>query len=1126
MGIGTELEIEIEPQEPQQPGSSLPEETPPAPSCSTDDNTLLKTYKWHTGTKPGIEGLKAEGASGEKGGTKWGRMQNWRKALSEDSGSDSAAKRSKDSSATAPPSKAEDPAGGHEKPPRKSPFRRALSEPPGSMMAVMSPSKEQQRSPEGQSPSEGPQQKGALFRKYLRSVSQRFRKPRAQNKPEATASMDTSTDEPAVAPLPLRLSWAPPQEVPVWDISSCNLLDGRMVISREDEPVYRIRNRVSSCLSHLNLAGSRCNLEGPTENAPPLGQKSKGQSEGGVKGMIIRRFKQGPLARSSSHLNDVNGSLDSVRPASVLGSRESLTMPVSMAESLDLSNDKNIVIRPLHSSILGEKYCFEVINAEGSRCFGCTSAAERDRWIENLRRAAQPNKDNCERTENMLSFWVNDAKDLAPKKRYFWELHLDGSLYARTTSKTNTMGTLFWGELFELDNLPPVSQLTLYLFRDEESKKKSKEDNCPLGSVSISLPELTGRQFMERWYPVAGHSGKERNREGGAVVASIRIKARYQNVKVLPIEQYKEFAEYITFNYMELCTGLEPIISVKEKEELTCALVHVLQSIGKAKDFLKDLGIAEVDRFGEKESLIFRENTLVTKAIDEYMKLVGQKYLIDTLGDFIAGLYQSSVSCEVDPQKCSPSELQEQQQNLRSGCEEAFQRITETYSSFPGELNEIFSCWQEECSIREKRDIGTRLICASLFLRFLCPAIMSPSLFGLTQQYPPDGTARTLTLTAKVIQNLANFTPFGDKEEYMLFMNEFLEQHWDRMRAFLQDVSNPDSEVHMSRFDGYVDLPLQLSILHELLCAIIAPIDQPAIDKLHPLPSILNRITDSLGSSAPRISIGSMIVEQSKPVYVPPKDLVKYSPVNNSMQQIYCEDKYRALGKERRAVQRTQSVPARNKTHKGLPARQASTEELPPYPETPQLDISYPASRQDHQTQDQAGMKQLSKTVPWINPPPESLVDKKENEGLHPLEKHDQELSELRRDLDSAADREMELAKRLEDFIAQSQDQHALLQSQVQELRGQLEARDEQLASATFRLGVIEEERGEDLDKLSAAAAALERMNMLEQQYANLVYVINQLKEAQASNQTSNHVAPSNPEKEPVENGDAETKGP
>ncbi|XP_020564596.1 RAS protein activator like-3 isoform X1 [Oryzias latipes] len=1126
------------------------------PPQTSETSDPLNTYKWHTGSKGEASNLKEEGDGDavssapamekyqKAASNKWTKMQNWRKALSEDTAGDKGSSGGKNADGT----KSEKGAA------RKNPFRRALSEPPGSLFAALSSTSSAQpassTSSAAASEASGascadPSQKGsggALFKKYLWNVTQKLKRPKLQTRsstPTLSADLrEVDATSEASTELP-RQQWAPPQEVPLWDICNCILEDGQILISQEDEPTTWIRNRVSSCLSNPSMQNlvdidSECS---PDHGGPSGSSRPKSQ-DGGVKGMIKRRLDK-VKRNSTSQL------IPAGLKGSRYGSRESVSIPVGAVGSLDLSADTSMVIRPVHGSILGEKYCFEVISTENTHCFGCSSAAERDRWIEDLRRAAQPNKDNIERTENSLSLWVNEAKDLPPKQRYYCEVHLDGTLFARTSSRTVGKAAnrssmpgdasakssggpgaggsgvggcqLFWGEFFELDNLPSVSQISLHLFREDDPKKKrhSKDESSlhPLGSVAISIADVLGRTYQEKWYPIVPYkaSGTVATKELLGPQASLRIKARFQNLKVLPMEKYKEFAEYVTVDYVEMCKNLEPLLNVKEKEELAGALVHVLQSIGKAKEFLIDLGSAEVERLGEKEALIFRENTLATKAIDEYMKLVGQKYLIDTLGDFITRLYTSVENCEVDPLKCPAADLSNNQRHLRSACEEVMQKIIEIHGPFPEELNKIFSSWMELCEDKGRAEIGQRLISASLFLRFLCPAVLSPSLFGLIQPYPEPHTLRTLTLTAKVIQNLANFTLFGEKEEYMLFMNEFLEQHWDGMRFFLQTVSNQDTEIPMTSFDGYVDLPLRLAVLHGLLVGIIHTKDQETIEKLHPLPLILNHIADSLGPEAPRIVINSN-TEQSKPVYVPPKDLGKYSPHQSSMQKLPLDSKGvrdKMTEQQRKPIKRTQSAPHKRPIHPKQPLKRQKSSETLPSPEqesTAMADQPQEANQPSISPPHPSGtVKRPPAPVPWIivNPNRESSEMKAENEQFNLLDKHAQELSELRLGIEQVTERELDMAKRLEDFIIQSQDQNAVLQAEVQELRNLLAVREEQLASATFRLGVIEEEREEDERKLNVAVAAAERMNVLEEQFAGLMRDLQQLTEASKSGQNN-----------------------
>lgn len=202
--MGTE-EKDLEPaaqQPPKEQGSPGKEKDSPVEGQTPETPDPLNTYKWHTGSKGALDEVKEDGEGAAASATstldriqkastnKWSKMQNWRKALSEDPGHGG-----KGGEGAKP-----------EKGPRKNPFRRALSEPPGSLFTALSPSSTSSPQPHAASASAAaessgvtspdPAQRaggGALLKKYLRTVSQKLKRPRLQSRNSTPSLLQGNT---------------------------------------------------------------------------------------------------------------------------------------------------------------------------------------------------------------------------------------------------------------------------------------------------------------------------------------------------------------------------------------------------------------------------------------------------------------------------------------------------------------------------------------------------------------------------------------------------------------------------------------------------------------------------------------------------------------------------------------------------------------------------------------------------------------------------------------------------------------------------------------------------------------------------------------------------------------------
>ncbi|KAI9843086.1 MAG: glyceraldehyde-3-phosphate dehydrogenase 1 [Sclerophora amabilis] len=121
-------------------------------------------------------------------------------------------------------------------------------------------------------------------------------------------------------------------------------------------------------------------------------------------------------------------------------------------------------------------------------------------------------------------------------------------------------------------------------------------------------------------------------------------------------------------------------------------------------------------------------------------------------------------------------------------------------------------------SRRKYPDAQDQVICTLIggffFLRFINPAIVTPRSYMLIDGTPAEHPRRTLTLIAKMLQNLAN-KPSYAKEPYMAKLQPFIQDNKERVNKFMLDLCEVQDFYETLEMDNYVALSkkdLELSI--------------------------------------------------------------------------------------------------------------------------------------------------------------------------------------------------------------------------------------------------------------------------------------------------------------------------
>lgn len=383
----------------------------------------------------------------------------------------------------------------------------------------------------------------------------------------------------------------------------------------------------------------------------------------------------------------------------------------------------------------------------------------------------------------------------------FCTVNIDNIQRARTPNAEKSDNPGFFQEYdMELDN--DSKELCIYL------KCHKNKSDVIIGTIKQNISDISP-DSKDEWIPLVSPDGKK--------VGTMRVKIQYFEVIVLPDQSYDDLFACLVKDRL-LRTKMFTSVNTKDAKFVSDCLVKAFEMRKLATHYVKEIITAEIQGTGDV-NIIFRGNSVATKSLDIFMKLVGTQYLLKVLKPIIREISQGKRSCELDaPNRCKENQVQGNLQNLKYYVKKVLDAIFNSFKICPASFRDVFRHIQENVVGKFPNEDVARYTAPSgfIFLRFFCPAILNPALFDLIQEHPSEKVSRDFTLIAKTVQNIANLATFGKKEPYMECLNPFILECIPLMKNFINELCSPPSEpIDEIPYNNNINFGREMAKIHK-----------------------------------------------------------------------------------------------------------------------------------------------------------------------------------------------------------------------------------------------------------------------------------------------------------------------